>query len=396
MATIESYDTAQGKRYRVRYRTPDRRQTTKRGFVRKRDAELFLASVEVSKAKGEYVDATAARQTIGTLGSQWLEHQSHLKPSAYRSVESGWRLHVLPQWGNFAVGAISHSEVQAWVTKLSATKSATTVLRVYGILAGILDTAVKDRRLTSNPARGVNLPRKVGKRHVYLTHEQVQLLADNCGRHSTMVLVLAYTGLRWGEVTGLRVRDLDALRRRLQVTENAVAVGGKIIVGTPKTHRGRSVPYPAFLSEPLARQCEGKAREDLLFGDGLEHVRQPDSRGGWFVSAVRKSTKVDTSTNGFPAVTIHDLRHTAASLAISAGANVKAVQRMLGHASAAMTLDTYADLFDDDLDAVATALNHAKLSTNVVKVWSDGPLERQNSPRIVEIPGESVGGTGGI
>ena len=59
----------------------------------------------------------------------------------------------------------------------------------------------------------------------------------------------------------------------------------------------------------------------------------------------------------FPRVTVHDLRHTAASLAVSAGANVKAVQRMLGHASAAMTLDVYADLFDDDLDAVATALN---------------------------------------
>lgn len=60
-----------------------------------------------------------------------------------------------------------------------------------------------------------------------------------------------------------------------------------------------------------------------------------------------------------PRVTPHDLRHTAASLAISAGANLKAVQRMLGHKSAAMTLDTYADLFDDDLDAVAEALNAA-------------------------------------
>jgi integrase len=58
-------------------------------------------------------------------------------------------------------------------------------------------------------------------------------------------------------------------------------------------------------------------------------------------------------------MTLHNLRHTAASLAIASGANVKAVQRMLGHASAAMTLDVYADLFDDDLDAVAVGLNHA-------------------------------------
>ena len=67
-------------------------------------------------------------------------------------------------------------------------------------------------------------------------------------------------------------------------------------------------------------------------------------------------------------MTLHDLRHTAASLAISAGGNVKAVQRMLGHASAAMTLDTYADLFDDDLDAVASALDQARTASNVAEM----------------------------
>lgn len=68
-----------------------------------------------------------------------------------------------------------------------------------------------------------------------------------------------------------------------------------------------------------------------------------------------------------PRVTPHDLRHTAASLAISSGANVKAVQRMLGHASASMTLDTYADLFDNDLDGVATALDEAHRAAVVAK-----------------------------
>jgi integrase len=73
----------------------------------------------------------------------------------------------------------------------------------------------------------------------------------------------------------------------------------------------------------------------------------------------------------FPKVTPHDLRHMAASLAISAGANVKSVQRMLGHASAAMTLDVYADLFDDDLDAVAIALNQRVEISSVAKMWPE-------------------------
>ncbi|WP_405372454.1 MULTISPECIES: tyrosine-type recombinase/integrase [unclassified Microbacterium] len=74
----------------------------------------------------------------------------------------------------------------------------------------------------------------------------------------------------------------------------------------------------------------------------------------------------------FPRVTPYDLRHTAASLAISAGANVKAVQRMLGHASAAMTLDTYADLFDDDLDNVADALDRATENAGIGDVLNRG------------------------
>lgn len=92
-----------------------------------------------------------------------------------------------------------------------------------------------------------------------------------------------------------------------------------------------------------------------MFGDGTTHILRPQTGStsrSWFKTALR--------TAGIPQMTPHDLRHTAASLAISAGANVKAVQRMLGHASAAMTLGTYADLFDDDLDAVAKALDKAR------------------------------------
>jgi integrase len=95
--------------------------------------------------------------------------------------------------------------------------------------------------------------------------------------------------------------------------------------------------------------------------------RQTLCSGGGRNPSRRKAQAIDKT---FQRVTIHDLRHTAASLAISAGANVKAVQKMLGHASAAMTLDTHADLFDDDLDAVGTALNQAKKDSDVGKTWA--------------------------
>jgi integrase len=361
MGSIHAYETASGKRYRVQYRTPEHDLTGKRGFRTKRDAELFLASIEVAKARGEFVDARASRSTIAALGVEWLANQHHLKPSSLRPVEIAWRLHVQPKWGARRVGEIRHSEVQNWVTAFTKgdgkTRSATTVLRTYGVLASILDTAVKDRRIPSNPARGVNLPRKLKGKHKYLSHAQVDLLADNAKRHRTLVLFLAYTGLRWGEATALRVRDVDLERRRVEVHENAVEVSGTIHVGTPKNGESRSVPFPPFLAPLLAALAENKASTQLLFGDGTSYLHQPDRRRGWYVAAIARSQTLDPE---FPRVTIHDLRHTAASLAISADANVKAVQRMLGHSSAAMTLDTYADLFDDDLDAVAIALGTAR------------------------------------
>jgi integrase len=128
-------------------------------------------------------------------------------------------------------------------------------------------------------------------------------------------------------------------------------------IGTPKTHEARSVPVPGFLLEKIVLASTGKAPEDLLFGFANIHLLRPHTWHGWFARAVDASRDADPT---FPKVTIHDLRHTAASLAISAGANVKAVQRMLGHASAAMTLDTYADLFDDDLNAVSDRLDDVR------------------------------------
>jgi integrase len=199
------------------------------------------------------------------------------------------------------------------------------------------------------------------------------MLAVEAAGHGTLIRLLAFTGLRWGEAVGLRVKNVDLSRRRIRVAENAVYVGGEIIVGSPKSHAVRSVAFPPSLSAPLGLQCADKAPEMLLFGDGVNHLRPSTIRNGWLTRAVERCQRRDET---FPRVTIHDLRHTAASLAISAGANVKVVQRMLGHASAAMTLDSYAGLFDDDLDTVALALDRARADASA----SPRPLSTSSIP----------------
>jgi integrase len=381
VATINRYQTAGGATlYRVRYYTPDHRPTQKRGFTTKREAEAFAATVEVSKLRGEYVAPANARITVGELGPAWLARQyGHLKPSAYSPLEIAWRLRVKPRWGRMALGDIRPTAVQQWISDLSreadkgAVLSATVVRRTHLVLSAILADAVRDNLIARNPASGVKLPRMPRKRPVYLTHQQVGALAAAAGDYEGFVLLLAYTGIRWGEAIALRVADLDMLRRRVTVAENAVQVGATIHVGTPKSHKLRTVPLPPFLLPYLARQCEGKERDGLLFpGPGGAYQWRPHSKSGWWDRAVRES--------GVPKVTPHELRHTAASLAVSAGANVKAVQRMLGHASAAMTLDIYADLFDDDLEAVAAALDAARLRENGAKMWPRAATEGSEQP----------------
>lgn len=143
--------------------------------------------------------------------------------------------------------------------------------------------------------------------------------------------------------------------------------------GTPKTHERRTVPYPAFLDDAIARASKDKGPEAILWeAEAGGYLRPGNAKSGWFAGAVKRVRAEDQEAvveakkakkpepPVMPRVTPHDLRHTATSLAISAGANVKAVQRMLGHASAAMTLDTYAELFDDDLDDVAAALDQQR------------------------------------
>jgi len=367
------YETQAGKRWEARYRKPDGKTARKAGFLRKRDAEAYLVTVESSKLQGAYIAPGDAQVTVGQLGVDWLTmHRAAVKPSTFHSDESAWRVHVEPVWGGRKIGSIRHTEVAAWVAELSRTKSPTTVKRCHGVLAAVLDGAVRDRRLQSNPARDVKTPRKSLKARAYLSHTQVEELAL-ASTYPDVIRFLAYTGLRWGEAISLEVQHVDLKRRRLNIRMNAVIVNGHVQLGSPKVHEARSVAYPSFLDEALRRATKNKRPNDLVWpADAGGYLRPGNAKSGWFAGAVKRTRAEATERiraareagevlpPEMPRVTPHDLRHTAASLAISAGANVKAVQRMLGHASAAMTLDTYADLFEDDLDEVALALDRQR------------------------------------
>lgn len=369
MGTIEPYDTASGKRYRVRYRTPNHRQTDKRGFRTKRDAEEFLTSVESAKSKGDFVTATDSRTLLRDWAPVWQSSLVNLKPTTRSGYDYTLRRHVLPRWGDQRLSEISHAQVQAWVSDLAVTLASSTVRQIFHVLASMLKFAVRDRKLSRNPAENVNLPRIIKRRRGYLNHDQVAQLVSAVGTWGDAIALLAYTGIRWGELAALRVRSVDVANHRLHIIESVSEIGGTLAFGTPKSGHSRVVTFPAFLEEPITLRLSGKRGQDFVFASeqGMT-LRNNNFRQRVFDPALAVLRERQPT---FPVVTLHDLRHTAASLAVSAGANVKAVQRMLGHASAAMTLDVYADLFDEDLSQVSAALDRQAAARFAAHDWTN-------------------------
>jgi integrase len=340
-------------KWRARYRDAAGKEHAKH-FDRKLDAERWLATVHVAQARGEWVDPARGKVTVEQYAQIWLEGLAYLKPTTRHRYASILRQHVVPRWGRVPLTKITHGDVVSWVGTLTREgAAASTVRQTYRVLALVLDLAIRDGRLARNPAAGVKLPRPTEGDKRFLTHEQVARLAAECREpYDLLVLVLAYTGLRWGELAALRVHDVHLDTRRINVARSMTEVNGKAVFGTPKNHQRRQVPLPTFLVDRLAEHIAGKGSTDLLFSSPHGGVlRNNNFRRDLFDAAATAA--------GLDGLTPHELRHTAASLAIAAGANVKAVQRMLGHASAAMTLDVYAGLFGDDLDTLATNLDLA-------------------------------------
>ena len=343
-------------RWVARYFDPDGRRRAKT-FDRKVDAQRFQAQIETSKITGNYVDPARGKIMTGPMADKWLETQGHLKPSTYARYAGIVERWIKPRWGTTPLVKIAHEDVAAWISSIRL--SAASVQYVHRVFSLILELAVRSGRISRNPAHGVRLPKNTKTEKRFLTAGEVFQLADAAaeypipevgGQYRVLVLLLAFCGLRWGEAAGLKVGRLDLLRRRLTVAETLSEVSGHLIWGTPKDHQDRSVPVPAFLVDMLAEVAAAKAPDDLVFTTWRGRpLRNLNFRRDVFDKAAEDV--------GLAGLTPHELRHTAASLMVSAGANVKAVQRALGHASAAMTLDVYSGLFDDDLDGVAARLD---------------------------------------
>lgn len=323
----------------------------KKAFRTKDAAKAHLTNVDHNQRSGTYVSKDLGRVYVRDLLPEWFATQIHLKASTRQATYSDLSFTITPYWGGWVLADIRRADVQAWVSGMD--KAPTTVETIYGRFRNFLNWCVEEGKLTASPAKKVNLPQPNKRPHLYLTPAQVTLLADTITPHySGFVWGLALTGMRIGELCELRHGDIDHGRRRAIVSRAVVYVNGTAVVGTPKSNKPREVPLTAKVLQVIR---EGNPRDLIFTSPRGARIRPNNFRTYSLDKAVQAACKVDPSFP--PDLYAHDLRHTAASLAVSAGANVKALQRMLGHANAAMTLSIYAGLFDTDLNDVADRLD---------------------------------------
>ena len=165
---------------------------------------------------------------------------------------------VLPAFGTTPLARVEQPAVAAWVAELRARGlSASRIRQAYRVLSSLMAAAVQGGYIAKTPCAGIRLPRAARRDATLLTASQVDRLAEAAGEYGTLIYLLAYGGLRWGEVAALRRRRCDLLRRRVEVAEAVSDVNGRLQYGPTKTFERRWVRLPVFLVERLARQLEG-------------------------------------------------------------------------------------------------------------------------------------------
>jgi integrase len=361
MATIVKCEGARGTTYKVRYRNPEG-ATRSKAFKTHPEAKTFATTVEGNKHGGTFVEQSHAKTTFGEWFAQWWPTTVGLRNSTRDTLDAYTRSHLLPQWGAIPMGRIDPVDVQAWVANLAAPTAEggkglapATVNKQLQIFRGVLDAAVAMRRLPYNPLASVKGVANDRTRDRYLTVDEVELLASTIDkRYRAMVIVGAYCGLRFGEMVGLTVGDIDLVRRRVNVARTVVEVKGVHHTHAPKTKAGRrSVPFGRAVA------AEIEAHLDAYVGRDPAALVFPSPKGGMIRASLwrRRVWHPAVVKCELAPLVPHELRHTAVTWWIACDATLEELKAWAGHSRVQSLIDRYGHLMVRDDDSVTDKLD---------------------------------------
>lgn len=343
-----------GDSWTVRWRTESadgRKQHSKGGFRTKKEAQEFLTDTMAAIRGGVFSEPT--KITLGEfLTQRWLPARKlSLRPSTWSSYEVAINRHVLPQLGGVQIQQLSPDRLDRFYADLSATGLAPkTVRNIHVMLHKALHDAVRKNLVSRNAAEAADPPKLTHSSRSDMstwTPEQLRDFFAGIAHHrlAAAYLLAATTGMRRGEVLGLRWVDVDFTARHLHVRQTILSVNYELTYGRPKTLRGeRKIALDtettrALRAHRIAQQREmdmlgaGYRKQDLVFARENGDPVHPDYFSQTFDRTVKRL--------GLPKIRLHDLRHTHATLGLKAGVPIKVMSDRLGHATTAFTMDIY-------------------------------------------------------
>jgi integrase len=272
-----------------------------------------------------------------------------------------------PVLGGLKLKKLNSAHVQSFYRdRLDAGLSASTVRKVHDILRRGLAQAVDWHLTPRNVADVVKPPKPVAKETVALSADQTRRLLDAAAedRLEALYVLAVHTGMRQGEMLALRWQDVDIENAALSVRRTLTRSGGKTTFGEPKTNRSRqSIRLTPQATEALRAHLERQLRDMNILGDRYRDqglVFTTDTGAPINPSNLRQLSFAPLLKRaGLPHMRFHDLRHTCATLLLSRGVHPKFVQELLGHATIAITLDTYSHVMPSMGDATAKAMEDA-------------------------------------
>lgn len=318
--------------YEVKLRDMAGRQYS-RSFRTRREAEAFQVTEKAARIQGSWIDFREGKVTFGVYATQWLKQRVALRPRTVDLYDYLFRCYLRPEFEHLELRAITPARVRAWHASLKEKAiGPSTIAKCYRLLRTVMATAVDDELIVRNPCvlKGASTERAAER--PIATVAQIATLGDEIdGRYRSLVLLATWTGLRFGELAGLRREDLDVVGGTIRVVRQVQELTtGQLVYGPPKTDAGyRTVAIPPHIVPDLVKHLAGQrdtAGEAPLFPspDGTPLRRSNFNRRAWQPAC---------AAAGLTGFRFHDLRHTGNTLAAATGASTKELMVRMGHAS---------------------------------------------------------------